>query len=293
MIAGTPNWMAPEVIELKGASTASDIWSLGCTIVELLTGKPPYWGLLPMTTLFRIVEDDSPPLPEEISPDLRDFLQQCFCKEPEERPTARELLESVWLREHIATASKAKLAAESAKSHAASVSTASAATAVVADGDASQQQSTSTTGTAITLSGPYDVSGASASTSNSRRADCQHVFVKCTFSRPITCRVCQTVLRKKGYLCDECGLVCHKHCAELLKTHLRMFSTQQASLDKHALAQGVLDPSSPDTSKHSAKTAEMHTAQVTADSCFPPREKRLPFGRRKRRDKQDEECTIS
>jgi serine/threonine protein kinase len=41
-VAGTPNWMAPEVIELKGASYASDIWSLACTVIELLTGKPPY-----------------------------------------------------------------------------------------------------------------------------------------------------------------------------------------------------------------------------------------------------------
>ena len=34
--------VAPEVIERKGASRASDIWSLGCTVIELLTGKPPY-----------------------------------------------------------------------------------------------------------------------------------------------------------------------------------------------------------------------------------------------------------
>ena len=47
-VAGTPNWMAPEVIELKGASTKSDIWSLGCTVIELLTGRPPY-GEIPNT----------------------------------------------------------------------------------------------------------------------------------------------------------------------------------------------------------------------------------------------------
>jgi serine/threonine protein kinase len=41
-VTGTPNWMAPEVIEHKGASTKSDIWSVGCTVVELVTGRPPY-----------------------------------------------------------------------------------------------------------------------------------------------------------------------------------------------------------------------------------------------------------
>jgi serine/threonine protein kinase len=59
--------VAPEVIELKGASVKSDIWSLGCTIIELCTGKPPYSDLLPMTALFRIVEDEYPPLPDGLS----------------------------------------------------------------------------------------------------------------------------------------------------------------------------------------------------------------------------------
>lgn len=50
-VVGTPYWMAPEVIELSGATTASDIWSLGCTVIELLDGKPPYHRLAPMPAL--------------------------------------------------------------------------------------------------------------------------------------------------------------------------------------------------------------------------------------------------
>jgi len=43
-LAGTPYWMAPEIIESKGEiSTSCDIWSLGCTVIELLTGNPPTW----------------------------------------------------------------------------------------------------------------------------------------------------------------------------------------------------------------------------------------------------------
>ncbi|KAJ1659926.1 Protein kinase of the Mitotic Exit Network [Dispira simplex] len=97
VVAGTPNWMAPEIIELKGACPASDIWSLGCTMIELLTGKPPYADLIQMTTLFRIVEDDCPPLPEGISGPLKQFLQECFKKDPAQRPTASELLKLPWI----------------------------------------------------------------------------------------------------------------------------------------------------------------------------------------------------
>jgi len=60
--------VAPEVIEQQGATTASDIWSVGCVVVELLEGKPPYHFLDPMPALFRIVQDDCPPIPEGASP---------------------------------------------------------------------------------------------------------------------------------------------------------------------------------------------------------------------------------
>ncbi|KAI9813876.1 MAG: hypothetical protein M1826_002363 [Phylliscum demangeonii] len=96
-VVGTPYWMAPEVIELSGATTASDIWSLGCTVIELLEGKPPYHTLQPMPALFRIVNDDHPPLPEGASPAVRDFLMQCFQKDPNLRVSARKLLKHPWI----------------------------------------------------------------------------------------------------------------------------------------------------------------------------------------------------
>lgn len=92
--------MAPEVIKLEKATYASDIWSLACTVVELLTGKPPYANMLAMTAMFKIVEDDMPPLPKGCSPDLQDFLSLCFAKDPRQRPSAEALFEHVWLRKH-------------------------------------------------------------------------------------------------------------------------------------------------------------------------------------------------
>ncbi|KAK2805354.1 hypothetical protein FQN51_000180 [Onygenales sp. PD_10] len=96
-VVGTPYWMAPEVIELSGATTASDIWSLGCTVIELLEGKPPYYKFQPMQALFRIVNDDHPPLPQGASPAVRDFLMQCFQKDPNLRVSARKLLKHPWI----------------------------------------------------------------------------------------------------------------------------------------------------------------------------------------------------
>ncbi|KAK5073982.1 Protein kinase of the Mitotic Exit Network [Lithohypha guttulata] len=96
-VVGTPYWMAPEVIELTGASTSSDIWSLGCTVIELLDGRPPYYNLQPMPALFRIVNDDHPPLPQGASPVVIDFLMQCFQKDPNLRVSAKKLLKHPWI----------------------------------------------------------------------------------------------------------------------------------------------------------------------------------------------------
>ncbi|KAF2742016.1 hypothetical protein M011DRAFT_482072 [Sporormia fimetaria CBS 119925] len=97
-VVGTPYWMAPEVIELSGATTSSDIWSVGCTVIELIEGKPPYHKLQPMQALFRIVNDEHPPIPGSVSPLLRDFLMECFQKNPTLRIAAKRLLKHPWIQ---------------------------------------------------------------------------------------------------------------------------------------------------------------------------------------------------
>ena len=94
---GTPYWMAPEVIEMRNVTAAADIWSVGCTIIELLTSSPPYFDLDPMPALFRIVRDEHPPLPPRISDAMKDFLLLCFKRDPKDRPTAEELMNHTWL----------------------------------------------------------------------------------------------------------------------------------------------------------------------------------------------------
>ncbi|KAF9651668.1 hypothetical protein BDM02DRAFT_3090819 [Thelephora ganbajun] len=96
-VVGSPYWMAPEVIEQSGATTASDIWSVGCVVIELLEGKPPYHFLNPMPALFRIVQDDCPPIPEGASPIVKDFLYHCFQKDANLRISAKKLLRHPWM----------------------------------------------------------------------------------------------------------------------------------------------------------------------------------------------------
>lgn len=66
-------------------------------VIELLEGKPPYHFLDPMPALFRIVQDDCPPIPEGASPIVKDFLYHCFQKDANLRISAKKLLRHPWM----------------------------------------------------------------------------------------------------------------------------------------------------------------------------------------------------
>src|SRR6266545_4811256 len=71
--------------------------SVGCVVIELLEGHPPYHTLDPMPALFRIVQDDCPPIPEGASPVVKDFLYHCFQKDPNLRISGKKLLRHPWM----------------------------------------------------------------------------------------------------------------------------------------------------------------------------------------------------
>ncbi|KAI4299024.1 hypothetical protein L6164_032519 [Bauhinia variegata] len=97
---GSPYWMAPEVVNLKnrGYGLAADIWSLGCTVLEMLSRQPPYSDLEGMQALFRIGRGVPPDVPDSLSKDARDFILKCLQVNPNDRPTATQLMDHPFLK---------------------------------------------------------------------------------------------------------------------------------------------------------------------------------------------------
>ncbi|KNC52195.1 STE/STE11 protein kinase [Thecamonas trahens ATCC 50062] len=96
-LAGTPHFMAPEVVLQTGHGRKADIWSLGCTLVEMLSGRPPWADQSPMGVLFHIgTKKSPPPFPDGISPLCISILNEMFHANPRDRPTAAWLMMHPW-----------------------------------------------------------------------------------------------------------------------------------------------------------------------------------------------------
>ncbi|ONM08290.1 Mitogen-activated protein kinase kinase kinase 1 [Zea mays] len=91
---GSVYWMAPEVINPKKMyGPSADIWSLGCTVLEMLTRQIPFPNVEWTNAFFMIGRGEQPTIPNYLSKEAQDFIGQCVRVDPESRPSASQLLE--------------------------------------------------------------------------------------------------------------------------------------------------------------------------------------------------------
>ncbi len=88
VLLGTPDYMAPEQLELQDATPASDIYTLGLVMFEMLTGEPPFLADTALKTVFKRVQEE-PPSPREHLPDLdprwEEVILRCLARDPDAR----------------------------------------------------------------------------------------------------------------------------------------------------------------------------------------------------------------
>jgi len=124
VVAGTPVYMAPEAIEGERIDPRADIYSLGATVYELLTGEPPFRGA-GMDLVYKILKKDVPPIEPRLVGDARvaqaltAVMRKCLAKSPDERyATATKFYEDFAsatagrLSEAVLTAHRTTLLAE-------------------------------------------------------------------------------------------------------------------------------------------------------------------------------------
>ncbi len=97
---GSPYWMAPEVVLEDGYGRTADVWSLGCTIIEMVTATHPWKNLdNPYTAVYSIAQStDLPFVPEDISSDMKNFIHACLRRDKATRPSCKALWTLPWLR---------------------------------------------------------------------------------------------------------------------------------------------------------------------------------------------------
>jgi serine/threonine protein kinase len=102
-LKGTPYWMAPEVIRQTGYGRQADIWSFGCTVIEMAAGKPPWTEHKNAFAALYVIGQalKLPRFPAELSKEGKDFLELIFKHDPKERANVRVLLSHPFITREV------------------------------------------------------------------------------------------------------------------------------------------------------------------------------------------------
>lgn len=105
-IKGTPYFMAPEVLMQSKYGRKGDIWAVGCTMIQMLTGEPPWkdrniQSLVQLHMLLMQWDKGPPPYDCEVTAECKECLDLCFIKNEADRPKASQLLECKFFTDEL------------------------------------------------------------------------------------------------------------------------------------------------------------------------------------------------
>ncbi|EPY18152.1 protein kinase [Strigomonas culicis] len=106
-VVGTANFVSPEIVNSDVCTTKTDIWSLGCCVIEMLSGAPPLASLPNQYAIMMFIAqckeegllDSYVPRDNHWSKEALDFIQLCLQRDPKKRPTAAELMHHAWIED--------------------------------------------------------------------------------------------------------------------------------------------------------------------------------------------------
>ncbi|KAL8584679.1 hypothetical protein ACOMHN_002407 [Nucella lapillus] len=90
-VCGTPNYIAPEVLQKKGHSYEADIWAVGCTMYAMLVGRPPF-ETSSLTETYQRITHNTYKIPTHLSGPAANLIRRCLSPKPHHRPTVVEIL---------------------------------------------------------------------------------------------------------------------------------------------------------------------------------------------------------
>ncbi|PNI96134.1 NEK11 isoform 2 [Pan troglodytes] len=100
-LTGTPHYMSPEALKHQGYDTKSDIWSLACILYEMCCMNHAFAGSNFLSIVLKIVEGDTPSLPERYPKELNAIMESMLNKNPSLRPSAIEILKIPYIDEQL------------------------------------------------------------------------------------------------------------------------------------------------------------------------------------------------
>ena len=98
---GTPYYMSPEIFQNIPYNYKSDIWALGCCVVEMATLKTAFSAKDLNSLAFKIIVGKQPSIPSNYSAQLKQLIQCLLARDPQQRPSINQLLKLSFIRSHI------------------------------------------------------------------------------------------------------------------------------------------------------------------------------------------------